>query len=238
MELFYSNNINENLIILDSVESKHCIKVLRKSIGDTVNIVDGKGTLYKGTIESDNSKECHIEISDIIRNYDKRDNYIHIAISPIKNNSRIEWFVEKAVEIGIDEITFINCDRTLRHTIKMERILKTSISAMKQTLKATLPKINDIYSFDDFIKTNTESNKFICHLEDDNRSEIFNFKEQLHKNKDTCILIGPEGDFSKDEILKAKKTNFNPITLGDSRLRTETAGIVACHLLNIINTND
>ena len=238
MELFYSNNIKENLIILDSVESKHCIKVLRKSIGDSINVVDGRGTLYKGTIESDNSKECQIKIFNTIKNYGKRDYYIHIAISPIKSNNRMEWFVEKVVEIGIDEITFINCDRTLRHIIKMKRILKTSISAMKQTLKATLPKINKICSFDDFIKINTESNKFICHLEDDNRTEIFQFKDEINKNKNACILIGPEGDFSPEEVLKAKQSNFHPIRLGDSRLRTETAGIIACHLLNIINTND
>ena len=184
MELFYSNNINKDgLIVLDNIESKHCIKVLRKSIGDKVNVVDGVGTLYKGVIELDNSKECHIKVLDSIKNYDKRNCYIHIAISPIKNNNRMEWFVEKSVEIGIDEISFIDCNRTLKPIIKIDRILKTAISAMKQTLKASLPKINNICSFDEFIQNNKESNKFICHLEDNNRSEIFKFKNQLHEKK-------------------------------------------------------
>ena len=238
MELFYSNNINDDTIILDDIESRHCVKVLRKSIGDKINVVDGNGNLYKGIVESDNLRDCKIKIFETIKNYDKRDNYIHIAISPIKNSNRIEWFIEKVVEIGVDEISFIDCHRTLRHSVKMERILKTSISAMKQTLKATLPKINDICSFEDFLDTSNHSNQFICHLEDNNRKEIFNFKNQLSENRDSCILIGPEGDFSMDEIARAKKYNFNAISLGDSRLRTETAGIVACHLLNIINRYD
>ena len=238
MELFYSNNIKDDIIILDNIESRHCIKVLRKTKGDIINVVDGKGTLYEGIIEKDSLKECKIKISNSIKKYDKRDFYIHLAISPIKNNSRIEWFIEKVVEIGVDEISFINCDRTLRHTLKMERIFKTAISAMKQTLKATLPKINNIIKFDDFIENNKDSNKFICHLEEYSRNELFEFKDKLKKNKNVCILIGPEGDFSINEINKAKTFTFKGISLGNSRLRTETAGIVACHLLNIIYTND
>ena len=180
MELFYSNNINKTaLIILDSIESKHCIKVLRKSIGDEVDVVDGIGNLYKGVIELDNPRECHVKVLDSIKNYDKRDYYVHIAISPIKNNSRIEWFVEKSVEIGIDEISFINCERTLKHTVKTERIFKTAISAMKQTLKASLPKINNICSFDEFIANNKESNNSI-----DNVEEIENSNDEKLENID------------------------------------------------------
>ncbi len=238
MEFFYSNNINNDIIILENVESRHCIKVLRKSIGDTINVVDGKGTLYTGIIDDDNLKECKIKISNFVKEYDKKNFYVHIAISPIKNNNRMEWFVEKAVEIGIDEISFIDCDRTLRHTIKIDRIMKTAISAMKQTLKATLPKINNIISYKEFIESNKDSNKFICHLEDEHRKELFHFKEKMNKNKDACILIGPEGDFSVDEIDRAKSVGFDALSLGNSRLRTETAGIVACHLLNIIHIND
>ena len=238
MEFFYSNNIKDDLIILDSIESKHCIKVLRKSIGDKVNVVDGNGSLYIGIIHLDNSKECHIKIIDVINDYNNKKFYIHIAISPIKNHHRLEWFVEKAIEIGIDEISFIDCNRTLKKVIKMERIKKTAISAMKQTLKAKLPKINKICNYDDFIKNNKEKNKFICHLEKENKSNIFNFKVDIQKHKNVCILIGPEGDFTENEINNSKNYNFKAITLGESRLRTETAGIVACHLLNIININD
>ena len=235
MELFFSNNIKDNHIILNNIESKHCIKVLRKSSGDIVNVVDGKGTLYKGIIESDSSKECHIQIQDIYKNYNKRDYYIHIAISPIKNNNRIEWFVEKAIEFGVDEISFIACNRTLRKAIKIDRIIKTAISAMKQTLKANLPKINDVCSLDNFIKNNKETNKFICHLEDDSRYDLFKYKSEIKNDKNTCILIGPEGDFTSNEIIFAEKNKFISIDLGKSRLRTETAGIASCHLLNIIN---
>ena len=235
MELFYSNNIKNDIIFLDNVESRHCIKVLRKTIGDEVNIVDGFGSFYKGIICIDDIKECQIKVLSKIEDYDRKNNYIHIAISPIKNNNRIEWFVEKAVEIGVDEISFIDCKRTLRHNIKMERILKTAVSAMKQTLKASLPMINDICDFDHFINHNKNSNKFICHLEDDLKSNIFEFEEQIISNSNSCILIGPEGDFTIDEINKAKALGFKSITLGRSRLRTETAGIIACHLLNIIN---
>ena len=186
----------------------------------------------------DNPKECKIRISSFVKDYDKKDFYVHVAISPIKNNNRIEWFVEKVIEIGVDEISFINCERTLKHTLKMDRIMKTAISAMKQTLKATLPKINNIISFKEFVESNKNSNKFICHLEDKHRNKLFHFKNEITNNKDSCILIGPEGDFSVDEINKVKNFNFNGISLGDSRLRTETAGVVACHLLNIIHEND
>jgi len=238
MEFFFSNNINGNNIILDKLESKHCIKVLRKNIGDKVNVVDGTGILYIGIITLDNTNECHIKIINKIKNYDKKKYYIHIAISPIKNHNRLEWFIEKSVEIGIDEISFIDCSRTLRNTVKINRIFKTAISAMKQTLKAGLPKINDICSLDQFIENNKQTNKFICHLEAINRYEIFEFKNQFCDNKDTCILIGPEGDFTLDEIQKADDCGFISINLGPSRLRTETAGIVACHLLNIMNIDD
>ena len=234
MDFFYSNNINKNVITLNHIESRHCIKVLRKIIGDKINVVDGRGNLYHGIIKSDNSKNCNIEIINIKKDYGKKDFYIHIAISPIKNNSRIEWFVEKSIEIGIDEISFIDCDRTLRKSIKMDRIKKTAISAMKQALKAKLPKINEICSYNDFIKNNKEKNKFICYLEEGNKNTVFKYKEEFKKNKNACILIGPEGDFTEDEIHSSKKFYFKAITLGQSRLRTETAGIVACHLLNII----
>jgi len=235
MELFFSNNIKDGIIFLDIVESRHCIKVLRKKVGDKVNVVDGLGSFYKGVIYIDNIKECQIKVLNKIENYDRKNNYIHIAISPIKNNNRIEWFIEKAIEIGVDEISFINCERTLRNNIKMERILKTAITAMKQTLKASLPIINDICSFDYFINHNRNSNQFICHLENDLKTNIFEFKEQIVKDKNSCILIGPEGDFTIEEIKKTASLGFNSITLGESRLRTETAGLVACHLLNIIN---
>ena len=235
MEFFYSNNINDSIIKLDSIESRHCIKVLRKKEGDNIYVVDGKGNLYKGNISAIGKKDCQVKIQKVINDYGSNDYYIHIAISPIKNHDRLEWFVEKSVEIGVDEISLIKCNRTIRHSIKLDRLHRTALTAMKQSLKAKIPKINNVQTFDDFIHNCDSKNKFICHLEQGDKSSLFTFKKDIKKNKNCSIIIGPEGDFDFQEIDKAKNSNFLPVTLGDSRLRTETAGLVSCHLLNIIN---
>lgn len=236
MDFFYSNIIKNNIIVLDLIESNHCLKVLRKSIGDVVNVVDGKGTLFKGKIIS-NNKNCKVEIKKIVKDYNKKNYYIHIGISPLKNHNRIEWFIEKSVEIGIDEISFIGCTRTIRKKINIDRLHRTAISAMKQTLKAKIPKINPILKLNQFIEKNSNDNKFICHLEENITNSIFNYRKTFQFNSSSCILIGPEGDFTLDEINFSKKNNFSFLSLGDSRLRTETAGIVACHLLSIMNNS-
>ena len=236
MEFFFSNIIDNDIITLDVFESRHCVKVMRHKIGDTINVVDGLGNLYVGNLIFIDKKSCKMKIDDIIKNYNKRNHYIHIAISPIKNHDRLEWFIEKSVEIGVDEITLINCTRTLRKTIKIDRLKKIALTAMKQTLKAYLPIINDIVDVDDFIKQNKHSNRFVCHLENDDRKDLFFYKNSMLKKEDCCFLIGPEGDFTFDEINLCKDYGFNPISLGEGRLRTETAGIVACHLSNVINS--
>ena len=234
MEFFFSENINNSTIILDSMEFRHCIKVMRNNVGDRVSVIDGKGNLYKGKIKIINRGNCEILIDDVIEDYCKKEYYTHIAISPIKNHDRLEWFVEKAIEIGVDEISFINCSRTLRKKIKIDRLHRTAITALKQTLKAKLPTINNPISIDDFIKECNNANKFICHLENQDRKSLFEFKQDIKKHSNTCILIGPEGDFSLDEISMLIDSGFDSITLGDSRLRTETAGVVACNLINSI----
>ena len=234
MELFYSNKIDNNIITLDPSESKHCLKVLRKSIGDIISIVDGKGTLFKGKIITNGNKQCEIKVQESIKDYNKRDYYVHIAISPIKNHNRIEWFIEKSIEIGVDEISFIDCSRTIRKKINIDRLNKTAISAMKQTLKAKLPKINSIVKLNDFVVKNNNSNKFICHLEDETPKTIFDFDKKNKFKDSSCIMIGPEGDFTNDEISFSKENRFSFLSLGESRLRTETAGVIACHLLNIV----
>ena len=236
MEFFFSNNIDADIITLDNLESRHCVKVMRYKIGDSINIVDGLGNLYVGNLIFVDKKSCQVKIDDIIKNYNKKNHYIHIGISPIKNHDRLAWFVEKSIEIGIDEITFIKCARTLRKTVKMDRLNKIAITAMKQTLKAYLPKINDIMDIKEFIKKQDHSDNFICQLEDDHRKNIFYYKQSILKKKNSCMIIGPEGDFTSDEIKLCKNNGFNSITLGESRLRTETAGIIACHLANIINS--
>ena len=235
MQLFYSNNIVKNKIILDKDEKKHCINVLRYKLNDIVNVVDGSGNLYDCQLVEYNKHDCKLKINKIHTNYNKRNYYVHIAISPIKSHDRLEFFVEKAVEIGVDEISFIKCERTLRKTIKIKRILRTAIVAMKQTMQAKLPKINTLIDFDDFICNYYDENKFICHLQNNKRKSIFDYKKSFRKKRNSCILIGPEGDFSIDEISKSINNNFKPITLGKNRLRTETAGIVSCQLIHSIN---
>ena len=238
MQLFFSENITNNTIILDEIESKHCIKVLRYKIGDKIYVVDGKGNYYEGTVLSIENKICSIKIKNLIKNFDKKTYYIHIAISPLKNQDRLEWFIEKSVEIGIDEITFINCNRTLRKKNRIDRFLKIAKSAMKQTIKASLPKINPVVSYHDFIKNLTINNKFICHLEHEISNDIFSYKNKISKDEKICILIGPEGDFSLKEVEDAYSKGIKPLSLGKNRFRTETAGIIACHLSNIIMSLD
>ena len=181
MEFFFSENINNSTIILDSMEFRHCIKVMRNNVGDRVSVIDGKGNVYKGKIKIINRGNCEILVDDVIENYCKKEYYTHIGISPIKNHDRLEWFIEKAIEIGVDEISFINCSRTLRKKIKIDRLHRTAISALKQTLKAKLPAINNPISIDDFIKECNNVNKFICHLENQDRKSLFAFKENIKK---------------------------------------------------------
>ena len=235
MEFFFSNNIQNQIITLDSVESRHCNKVMRHKIGDKISVVDGLGNLYVGDLIFSDKRKCQVRVAEMINNYNKRNHYTHVAISPIKNHDRLEWFVEKSIEIGIDEISFIKCLRTQRKSIKIDRLNKIAKTAMKQSLKAYLPKINDIVKIDDFIIKKKQSINFICHLEDGHKKDIFHYKKTVLKKQKTCFMIGPEGDFTLDEIKLCKNNNFNSITLGESRLRTETAGVVACHLGNLIN---
>ena len=227
---FYSNNISSDIIILDKVESNHCINVLRYFKGDNIYVVDGIGNLYSGEIINADKNKCYVLIKKVKKKYRNRDYYIHIAISPTKNHDRIDWFIEKAVEIGVDEISFITCERTYRKKIRIDRLHRIAITAMKQSLKAYAPKINNLVLFDYFINNNKDSIGYICHLEKGAKNKVFS--HNLIDSK-SYILIGPEGDFSNNEIELAIKNDISPISLGESRLRTETAGIVACHLLNL-----
>ena len=229
---FFSDIIEGNIITLDKAESNHCIKVLRKLNGDKINVVDGTGKLYVGKIINDDKFQCQVEIEEIIEKNKNKENYIHVAISPTKNHDRIDWFIEKAVEIGVDEISFIKCERTLRKKIKINRLTRIAITAIKQSLKAQLPKLNDIVTFNEFLNKNQNNIGYICHLEEGNRTNLFSLGLKEKKN---FILIGPEGDFSSNEIKLARSNNILSISLGESRLRTETAGVVACHLLNLKN---
>ena len=231
MQLFYSTDISDGKIELSQAESHHCVKVLRKSINDIIMVIDGVGNLYTTKLIDLNSEKNILEIIETQKYYGKRENYLHIAIAPTKSMDRLEWFLEKAVEIGIDEITFIECKNSERTKIKMERCEKVILSATKQSLKAFLPTLNPLVKFNQFINENHfEMAKSIGYL----GSEKSAFLSDYHDDKQShLVCIGPEGDFLPTEVQMAIKKGFQCISLGDSRLRTETAGVVASTLINL-----
>ncbi len=234
MQLFFNPNINESTeeILFSKEESRHIIKVLRKKQGDILYITNGKGYLFSAEIIIESDKKC---LSKIVNTkYRKKEwSYtLHVAIAPTKNIDRLEWFIEKATEIGIDEITPIVCENSERKVIKHDRLQKIMISAVKQSLKFNAPKLNQLVKFNDFIKTQKEGDLLIAHC---NEGEKKILKSFIFSEKKITILIGPEGDFSLKETQKAIQAKFIPITLGDSRLRTETAGLVAVHSVSFLH---
>lgn len=232
MQLFYTPDIGtDKTYTLSESESKHAIRVLRLKTNDTIQLIDGKGSFYEAIIIDDNAKKCEVEITKTTQE-ENTNPLLHIAIAPTKNNDRLEWFIEKCTEIGITEISPILCKHSERKNLKTERLVKTAIAAMKQSLKATLPIINELQNFDEIVKSNFNGNKYIAHCYEQNQVQ---FKDCCNKGENTLILIGPEGDFSEQEVTKAIENGFKPITFGKSRLRTETAGIVACSNFNLIN---
>lgn len=247
MQLFYNPDITEfdgndalKTLSLDKEESRHIVKVLRMKAGDTFKITNGKGSFFDAEILFANPKNCEVKI--IAEEKQEPLAYqLHLIIAPTKLNDRYEWFLEKATEIGVTEITPIICDHSERKVIKMERYEKILQSAMKQSLKAYLPVLNEAISFQDYINSqkHSEDLKFIAHCENvpDGSEQTYkkSLKSSLLPKKPVCILIGPEGDFSSQEITQAIKAGYKPVSLGESRLRTETAAVVACHSVAFIN---
>lgn len=234
MILFFSQHIEGQTAFLNEEESGHCTRVLRKKKGDLVHFTDGKGNLYEGKIVEENPKKCSLQIIKAFPNQSKRSFYTHLAIAPTKNIDRMEWLVEKLVEIGIDEISFFLGERSERKQLNINRLEKITLSAMKQSLKFTLPKLNDLRKFSDLLKTIDTQQKFIAYLPQEKPQLL---KNQLVKDSSYTILIGPEGDFSPNEVKLALQMGFSPVSLGESRLRTETAGLVACHTVQLLNEN-
>jgi 16S rRNA (uracil1498-N3)-methyltransferase len=232
MQLFYLPDIIEGNRQLSEEESMHCVRVLRMKEKDTIKIVDGLGGFYSAKIVKADPKKCLFEIIESVANFGRRNYHIHIAIAPTKNSDRTEWFLEKAVELGVDEISFIKVEHSERKHINPERLKKIAVSAIKQSVKAYLPVIHELITFKEFISHTNERQKFVAHLEAGEKKHL---KDAAVAKGKYCILIGPEGDFSPAEIELATKNKFIPVTLGKSRLRTETAGIAACHILNLIN---
>ncbi len=231
MNLFYVPNLASGNVLPEE-ESQHAIKVLRLQVGSEIRVVDGIGGFYNARIINPHPKHCDFEIIDSQNEFGKRDYKLHIAIAPTKNIERLEWFIEKATEIGIDEITPLVCRFSERKIIKEERLEKIIVSAGKQSVKAYFPQLNALCSFDDLMKKHTASQKFIAHCYEDDKRLL---QTEISTSKDVLILIGPEGDFSREEVQKAIAFGFVPVSLGNSRLRTETAGVVACHTVAIMN---
>ncbi len=233
MQLFYNPELDNSAsqFVFNSEESKHLIKVLRKKEGDLVHITNGKGYLYEAKIITADAKKCKAEIVDVDKKHRKM-HWFHLVVAPTKMNDRFEWFLEKATEIGVNEITPIICENSERKIIKPERMQKVIQSAMKQSLQTYLPKLNDAITYKDFIAKPHEGLLFIAHCEDEEKLDL---KRRVAPDKDVTVLIGPEGDFSKTEIKLAYENGFLPVSLGENRLRTETAAIVACTTVNLIN---
>jgi 16S rRNA (uracil1498-N3)-methyltransferase len=226
--VFYSNQIRDNLALLDEQESRHCILVLRLNKGDHVHLVDGAGNLYKGSIETPDPRACRIRINEIKRDHLSRKYYLHLAIAPTKSTNRFEWFVEKATEIGVDEITPLICERSERKEIRMDRFHKILLAAMKQSGRATLPKLNLPVDFKTFIRYPGKGRRLIAHCNVAAKRYAGILGTDI---MDWLVMIGPEGDFSDAEISSAREEEFLEISLGDAVYRTETAGIIACQII-------
>jgi 16S rRNA (uracil1498-N3)-methyltransferase len=234
MHLFYTPDIapSHPQYFLNEEESKHAIRVLRLEVGTNVQLIDGRGGLYTAQIKDAHPKRTILQITKVVTEYAKRNHYLHIAIAPTKNLDRLEWFLEKATEIGIDEISLIICQRSERKEAKTERLNKIITAAIKQSIKAYHPILNEPVALNKFMAQPFDGQKFIAHCED---SEKTSLSAGIQKQGKYLILIGPEGDFSPAETDIALHNGYKAITLGESRLRTETAALEACFEVNFLN---
>lgn len=233
MHVFYTPDIAVDGELPEE-EAGHCLRVLRLGVGDEVMLTDGKGFFYKAVITAATGKRCQVKVVETIGQAPLWNGRLHLAMAPTKNMDRIEWFAEKATEIGFDELSFVNCRFSERKVIKTERIEKIVVSAVKQSLKARKPLVNELTDFGKFIQQKFEGQKFIAHCYEGEKPLL---KDVLIPGKDAVVLIGPEGDFSPEEVQKAEAAGFQAISLGKSRLRTETAALVAVHIMNLFNQN-
>jgi 16S rRNA (uracil1498-N3)-methyltransferase len=234
MQLFYTPDIDaaSATYYLNEEESKHCVRVLRLQNGDQVQLIDGRGNFYNAAIADAHPKRTQLQIISVEPDFNKRNHYLHIAIAPTKNIERLEWFLEKATEIGIDEISLIICQRSERKETKVDRLNKIITSAIKQSIKAWHPVLNEAVALNKLLSTPFDGQKFIAHCE---LGEKFDLKNEVKPFGRYLVLIGPEGDFSPKEIVDALKNDFKAVTLGKSRLRTETAALEACFEVNFLN---
>ena len=231
MHLFYQPDIDAGKAFLDTDESGHCTKVLRLKNGDFIHVTDGKGSIHTCRITKADPKKSLFEIVES-KAIPAKDFFIHVAIAPTKSPDRLEWFVEKSVELGIDKISTILCSQSERKTVRTDRLHRKAVGAMKQSLKSRTPEISGLTSLSDLLADHSEPQKYIACINELPRPHLLNLAK---KGGRYLILIGPEGDFSQKEVSSATSIGFKPVSLGNNRLRTETAGLAACHILNLIN---
>lgn len=231
MALFYVPDITESLELSEE-EAAHAIRVLRLSVGSELEITDGKGNLYRSVISSIAGKHCYVEIKEAVEMKKGWNGNIHIAVAPTKNMDRMEWLAEKATEVGLDALTFLNCRFSERKVVKNERVERIVVSAMKQSLKYRKPDVEEMTDFKKFVSAERPGAKYIAHCYDGERLSL---KDIHPAGEDATILIGPEGDFSPEEVKTAIEAGYKPVSLGSSRLRTETAALMACHILMLKN---
>ena len=229
MQIFYSSQVEDGYLYLDENETHHCMRVLRKRTGDLIEVVDGKGNYFTGVIE-EVSKRAMIRIETQEDRSSFRKHRIHLAVAPTKNIDRMEWMTEKVTEIGVDEISFIHCENSERKILRPDRLSKKTLSAMKQSGQAVLPQLNEMKKYSGLFENITEKGRYIAHL--DEHVESIPMSNMAIK-EDSIVLIGPEGGFSSAEVSMALENGFIPVTLGKTRLRTETAAVVACTILNL-----
>lgn len=229
---FYASDIAETLSLPED-EAKHCLRVLRHKCGDEIEVIDGKGYRYQCRIVNDNPRKMEVEIIETIREKPAWDTFITIAVAPTKNMDRMEWLVEKLTEIGVNRFVPLLCRHSERKEVKIDRLQRIAVSAMKQSLKATLPEIMPMTPFADFINNDESEAKFIAYCDPTIPRKLL--AKEYNGAKSVTILIGPEGDFDIEEIKAALDKGMVPVTLGDNRLRTETAALTACNTIHILN---
>ncbi|MDR3794724.1 16S rRNA (uracil(1498)-N(3))-methyltransferase [Phocaeicola sp.] len=229
MHVFYTPDI-ANTQELPEEEAGHCLRVLRLGVGDEVMLTDGKGFFYQAVIAAATQKRCMVKLISKTEQEPFWNGHLHLALAPTKNMDRMEWLAEKATEIGFDELTFLNCRFSERKVIKTDRIEKIVVSAVKQSLKARKPVVNEMMDFRKFMERDFPGQKFIAHCYEGEKPLL---KDVLQPDEDAVVLIGPEGDFSPEEVALATEKGFQAVSLGKSRLRTETAALVAVHLMNL-----
>lgn len=231
MNIFIAT-IHHKTALLTEEESWHCARVLRKKTGESIRLIDGRGNLYEAVLDLVSDKKTTAQITGGPFPQEQHTYRLHLAIAPTKNIDRIEWMIEKAVEIGVDEISFIQCKNSERTVLKVERIQKIVESAVKQSLQAFLPKVNSMITFKDFVSAANEEQKLIAHCFETTKLDI---KKVSFQNKKNLVLIGPEGDFTEEEVSFAVTSGFGPVSLGTNRLRTETAGLYVCQAASLLS---